>query len=81
MPDIPNLSGVPDWRRTAGYAYTVTLPRAAWAWEFLRRNSAYRQAWSVAAARVAMKSRASGLVVGGDGDVLAELVRWGVFFQ
>ena len=33
----------PDWRDARTYAYTQDLPRRAWAWEFLRRNPAYRR--------------------------------------
>ena len=33
----------PDWRDADTYAYTQSLPRRAWAWEFLRRNPAYRR--------------------------------------
>jgi hypothetical protein len=31
-----------DWRRPEAYAYTTTLSRDQWAWEFLRRNPEYR---------------------------------------
>lgn len=32
----------PDWRRAETYAYTQSLTRVDWAWEFLRRNPAFR---------------------------------------
>jgi len=35
----------PNWRDPTTYAYTKNLTREAWAWEFLRRNPAYRDAW------------------------------------
>ncbi|HEV2549416.1 MAG TPA: DUF6499 domain-containing protein [Stellaceae bacterium] len=36
----------PDWRDASSYAYTQELSPEGWAWEFLRRNSDYRAAWS-----------------------------------
>lgn len=33
---------LPDWRNAGAYSYTEKLTRAGWAWEFLRRNSAFR---------------------------------------
>lgn len=41
-PDQPLV----DWRDSGKYAYLATLTRDAWAWEFLRRNPAYRTAWA-----------------------------------
>ena len=35
-----------DWCDPQSYAYTRTLTRDAWAWEFLRRNPDYRAAWA-----------------------------------
>lgn len=34
-----------DWRDPASYDYTQPLSREGWAWEFLRRNPAYRTAY------------------------------------
>ena len=34
-----------DWRDAATYAWTEGLTPSQWAWEFLRRNPAYREAW------------------------------------
>lgn len=39
-------SPCPDWRDASSYAYTQALSPEGWAWEFLRRNSEYRAAWS-----------------------------------
>jgi hypothetical protein len=39
------LFGPEGWQDAASYHWTLTLPRIAWAWEFLRRNPAYRAAW------------------------------------
>src|SRR5208282_2111303 len=37
----PGTDPKPNWRDASSYAYTRHLTREAWAWEFLRRNSAY----------------------------------------
>jgi hypothetical protein len=34
-----------DWRDPRSYDYTRELTRDGWAWEFLRRNPAYRMSW------------------------------------
>lgn len=34
---------LPDWRNAGAYTYTEKLTRAGWAWEFLRRNSAFQE--------------------------------------
>ena len=39
-------SSRPDWRDAAKYEYTQALSSEAWAWEFLRRNPEYSDAWS-----------------------------------
>lgn len=36
-------SEAPDWRRPETYAYTQSLTRVDWAWEFLRRNPVFRR--------------------------------------
>lgn len=33
----------PDWRLPETYAYTQSLTRVDWAWEFLRRNPVFRR--------------------------------------
>jgi hypothetical protein len=38
------VSGVPDWKSSEGYP-PIDAPATGWAWEFLRRNPAYRQFW------------------------------------
>ncbi len=38
---------MPDWRNLDDYQYTKGLTHKAWAWEFLRRNPDYRNAWQV----------------------------------
>ena len=34
----------PDWRNRSHYDDTASLSRQGWAWEFLRRNPAFRKA-------------------------------------
>jgi len=36
---------MPDWRKPEDYAYCAHLTVRGWAWEFLRRNEVYSQAW------------------------------------
>lgn len=43
--------GHEGWRAGAGYFYVMHLPRALLAWEFLRRNAAYREDWKCEATR------------------------------
>lgn len=33
------------WQATAAYLYTLALPPAALAWEYLRRNARYQEDW------------------------------------
>lgn len=33
----------PDWWEETSYGYTAHLTRRGWAWEFLRRNPAFRR--------------------------------------
>lgn len=33
------------WQATAAYLYTLALPPAGLAWEYLRRNARYRDDW------------------------------------
>lgn len=42
MSQEPDREEEPDWRRPDTYAYTETLTRIGWAWEFLRRNPAFQ---------------------------------------
>lgn len=41
---------MPDWRNPADYEYSENLALHDWAWEFLRRSDAYREAWERLAA-------------------------------
>jgi len=81
MLETPRPAGGPDWRRPGSYEDTQAFSRRAWAWEFLRRNRAYRQAWSAAAAHVAIETPAPGLVVVTAGAEVVDQGRCGVFFQ
>jgi hypothetical protein len=48
--DQTRIRPMPDWREPETYAFTAHLTREQWAWEFLRRNPEYRQAWAAFAA-------------------------------
>ena len=63
----------PDWRRPETYAYTATLTRTGWAWEFLRRNPTFRQD---------LLLRYPSLL-GSTGEVSErrDLKRWGICFR
>lgn len=39
---------MPDWTNDRDYDWTDNLSRREWAWEFLRRNAAFRATWGVA---------------------------------
>ena len=39
---------LPDWTDERAYDHTTRLARREWAWEFLRRNPAFRTAWRAA---------------------------------
>nr|WP_321982669.1 DUF6499 domain-containing protein [uncultured Cohaesibacter sp.] len=36
-----------DWRSPGAYQYTTRLDAAGFAWEYLRRNNAYRRDWQL----------------------------------
>ena len=48
---------VPDWRDAAAYAPLLHVDRSFFAWEWLRRDSSYRQAAEVALARRSVRTR------------------------
>ena len=81
MVDPPNTSSVADWRSRAAYDYAAALPRRAWAWEFLRRDSDYRRAWAEASATVAIETPAPNLTVMTAGAELRHMAHWGLFFR
>lgn len=70
-----------DWRRDATYGYTDALPRRGWAWEFLRRDQDFQQAWSETSATVAIETPAPNLTVITAGTELRDMARWGLFFR
>lgn len=39
------MHGDHPWQATAAYLYTLALPPAGLAWEYLRRNVRYRDDW------------------------------------
>ena len=42
MDHFSNRTPCPNWRDASSYDYLLTLDRAGWAGEFLRRNPRYR---------------------------------------
>lgn len=48
MTILDETFALPDWTNDRVYDYTARLARREWAWEFLRRNSAFRTAWRAA---------------------------------
>lgn len=44
-PSPETIADLPRWYDAAAYAFTQDLDAAHWAWEFLRRNRAYREDW------------------------------------
>lgn len=62
----------PDWRRAEEYAYTASLTRPEWAWEFLRRNAAFCAAFDGLADRRGVDEHLS---------VQPDLIRWGICFR
>jgi len=81
MVEPPNTSPGAEWRRRTAYDYTAALPRRGWAWEFLRRDSAYRRAWTDASAAVAIETPAPNLTVMTARAELREMAHWGLFFR
>lgn len=41
----PGGGALADWQNPEEYAYTETMTLHDWAWEFLRRDSRYRDDW------------------------------------
>ena len=68
----------PDWRDERSYDYTSGLTPREWAWEFLRRNPAFRRDVTAASQQAnALSYRPFLDVVASAGD----LSRWGVLFR
>ncbi|WP_394890001.1 transcriptional regulator domain-containing protein [Mesorhizobium sp. AaZ16] len=68
----------PDWWDTSSYGYTAHLTRRDWAWEFLRRNAAFRHDLAQALERAEWLESRSSL------DIIAsrvDLARRGVLFR
>lgn len=67
-------TGHPDWRDVTAYAYTKDLTREGWAWEFLRRNPAFRK-------DLASRSGEGGRHKGSEEvPTRRDLKRWGIIF-
>ncbi|GLS33062.1 hypothetical protein SAMN04488498_14011 [Mesorhizobium albiziae] len=68
----------PDWWEKSSYAYTAHLTRRDWAWEFLRRNPAFRHDLANALERSEWLEHRTSL------DIIAsrvDLARWDVLFR
>lgn len=70
-----------DWRQAEDYAYTERLTRRDWAWEFLRRNDTYRQAWPEARKSVLTEALAPDLTLLTALDMLPGMRHWGLVFR
>lgn len=69
----------PDWQDESAYGYCADLTSRGWAWEFLRRNSAFQQDLAEIL-RSTVSSRIRSVdVVSSPADVLV-LSRWGLLF-
>lgn len=68
----------PNWRDESSYAYTKSLTRREWAWEFLRRNVEFQRDLSVALEQIEyLEKRAKRDIVKSPVD----LSKWGVMFR
>ncbi|MBS0220962.1 MAG: hypothetical protein JSR91_09490 [Proteobacteria bacterium] len=81
MVDHPPFPAEQPWDRSEAYAYTDTLPRRAWAWEFLRRDPDFRHAWAAAQPMVFTEAPTARLAVLTAIRTLDSLAPWGVIFR
>lgn len=68
---------MPDWRKSADYAFTSKLDLAGWAWEFMRRNRDYHLDFERFRAAVDGLSKESFLHRGEDAYALEDAHRLG----
>lgn len=80
MVNRPPVPAERPWRRSEAYAYTDTVPRRAWAWEFLRRDPDFQRAWAAAQPIVSTEARTPRLDVLTAVSALDSLTPWGVIF-
>ncbi len=80
MVDRPPFPAEQQWHRSEVYAYTDTLPRRAWAWEFLRRDPDFQRAWVVAQPMVSTEAPTARPTVLTAIGTLSSLAPWGVIF-
>ncbi|MFB9984581.1 transcriptional regulator domain-containing protein [Mesorhizobium newzealandense] len=68
----------PDWCDDRAYQHTFRLTRREWAWEFLRRNPAFRNdlAKALEGAEWLGSPRSLDIIAS-----RADLTRWGVLFR
>ncbi len=80
MVDRPPLPAEQPWDRSEAYAYTATLPRRAWAWEFLRRDPDFQHAWAAGQPMVSTEAPRARLAALTAIRTLDSLEPWGVIF-
>ncbi len=71
---------MPDWKVDSDYEFAKKLgDDREWAWEFLRRSNAYREAWEAFKSEIAQWESTFGPSSGwaNSADALAELSLWG----
>lgn len=76
LPDV--IADRPDWRDEQVYAYTVQLTRREWAWEFLRRNSAFQHDLKVAREHADIQKEGAAITIV---KSPFDLTKWGVMFR
>jgi len=70
-----------NWQDASTYDYAHTLPRRAWAWEFLRRNALFHKDWTLNCRKVAMEAISPHLNVVTLPTENGPLRPWGLHFQ
>ena len=56
-----DTADIPDWRRAEDYRWLEGCSRAAFAWEWLRRQAAYRRAWEESRGSLDLEKGIAGL--------------------
>ncbi|WP_350090726.1 DUF6499 domain-containing protein [Thalassobaculum sp.] len=81
MTEANQTSGRPCWSDPESYGHTVSLPRRAWAWEFLRRNPDFRRDWADPAGAATEAAVSERMTVLRAGRAVDRLARWDVLFR
>jgi len=79
MADRPPVHEEPPWHRLDAYDYTDSLPKRAWAWEFLRRDPLYQREWTGIGPAVSVEHQPHVTVLIANRP-LDDLARWACFF-